>query len=211
MLKDIEVKGFFFTPQTPDEHIAGILKFNKSEGIELDLFGHFNRFRYPSSTDNNIILGFTSEGKKVTLLNCYESSSRMTFPGFPQSKYTILYLFVGEHFTSIDEINFDSCLVEYEGLNYWLDISGFEKPVYDRDNSRFLIEYNTPNKINFELTQDWIAEISFDFYAPLEFFIPIDRVELTQKSIIKFIPKLRSTFKQFENVISLFSSFLAIN
>lgn len=210
MLDKIEHKGFFFLPDNPDQTLNGTLRFTQNDGVELDLFGQFDKFENPSSKETTIVLGITANGKEVTLLNCYQKSGSMSFPGFPQSKILAIYLFIGRHFNSLDDIKFDSCSVEFEGINGWLNISGFDMPNYNREKKEFLIKYNTPANIDFVLFENWEAQFSFDFYGPSEFFIPTE-VHLSQRPTLKLLPKQTSKFKDFQNVITSFTSFLTVN
>lgn len=211
MLDSIEHKGYFFLPENPDHMLAGTLKCSQDDGIELDLFGYFDKFQNTSSKETNLILGTTANGKRMTLLNCYQKSGSMNFPGFPQSKISAIYLFFGHHFNSIDEIKFDSCSIEYEGLNHWLYISGFDKPNYDKGRKEYLVKYNTPQNIGFSFLENWDAEIVFDFFAPSDYFIPIDKVNLEQRPALKLVPQVKSSFQNFLNVTSAFTSFLSVN
>ena len=130
MLENIELKGYFFTPENQNDELPGVLKFNKDDGIELDLFGQFDSHKAYGSIENKIILGFTSNGKKVTLLNCFANSRRMSMPGFSTSTFSALFLFIGRYYQTTEEMYFDRCSIEYTDFNYWLNISGFDKVKY---------------------------------------------------------------------------------
>ena len=210
MLNTIEHKGIFFLPDNPNETLNGTLKFNLDDGVELDLFGHFDKFENPSSKETTIVLGITANGKKVTLLNCYQKSGRISVPGFSQSKISAIYLFIGCHFNALDDIEFDSCSLEFEGINGWLNITGFDKPNYNKEKKEYSIKYKTPDNIDVVFFENWEAEFWFDFYAPGEYFTPTE-VHLHQRPILKLLPKHPSKFKDFQNVITTFTSFLTVN
>src|SRR5690606_33159699 len=118
---NIRWKGYFFHPSKKDDRLPGLLTFSQANGVELELFGHFETVRSVSSREHTILLGFTSEGKKLTLLNCFEGSRGMSMPGFPTSTYSAIYLFVGQHFDTVEDIKFNSCAIEYQDINHWLD------------------------------------------------------------------------------------------
>jgi hypothetical protein len=211
MLERIDIKGHFFLPNYPDETLQGTLKFDQQNGIELDLFGSFTNFENTSSLETSIILGYTSKGRKLTLMNCYQNSASMSFPGFPHSNVKALYLLMNQHYLSMADIVFNNCSIEYEGLNYWLDITGFEKPKYNRENHEYSFKYIRPAVLKYELSHSWNAEITFDFYGPVEYYIPKGKFCLEQKAILKFLPTEYKPLRQFQNTFNIFTSFLAAN
>jgi hypothetical protein len=211
MTNSIETKGYFFLPEKPDNELPGTLTFKPKEGIHLDLFGHFDTYKNTGSKEENILLGFTANGKKVTLLNCYETSRSMNVPGFAQSKFSAIYLFIGEHYHSPDKISFDSCSIEYADLNSWLDISGFDKPIYNEENREINIRYKQPEKLHFSLKESWQAEIDFSFFRPHDYFTPSSKATIEQRPNITIKPGGNVNFKDYNHIISVFTSFMALN
>lgn len=43
MQEQLEFKEYFWQPENPEYHIAGVLKFNQYDGIDLELFGEFKK------------------------------------------------------------------------------------------------------------------------------------------------------------------------
>ncbi|WP_276133072.1 HEPN domain-containing protein [Polluticoccus soli] len=211
MDENIRWKGYFYHPSNKNDQLPGLLTFNQSDGIELELFGHFETVRSVSSREQTILLGFTSEGKKLTLLNCFEDSRGMSLPGFPTSSYSAIYLFVGQHFEGVDQIEFNSCAIEYQDLNYWLDISGFEVPKYNYEINELNVTYRQPDRITFMLKEDWKAEFEFVFNRPFEYWQPHSEVRIRQAPIFKLIPSSLTSFNDFHETYSSFNSFLSIN
>lgn len=210
-MKPFEFKGYFFLPENKKNELPGILKFNPLDGIELDLFGQFKSYTNPASRENNLILGFNSSGKKITLLNCFESSRSMSLPGFPQSKFSSLYLFIGQHYETVEEITFNSCSIEYKDFNYWLDISGFDMVMYDKAQKEIFIKYKQPENILFEFIENWKAEIEFSFLSTSPYFKPLDVASIEQQAHFNLKPKQKEPFKNFEHNFLIFNSFLSLN
>lgn len=203
-------KGVFFQPSKKNEQLPGLLTFDRLEGIKLDLFGHFDDYRNPSSTEDNILLGFTVDGKKVTLLNCHIVSMSTGFPGIPESQFEAVYLFIGKHFDNVSNINFDECLVEYKDLNYWLDISGFDRPTYDDESKEVTVKYRQPPKIPFNISENIAAAIEFGFFRPSEFFLPKSSASISQVPRLALLPSQQVSWKILHEAILSFSKFLAI-
>jgi hypothetical protein len=210
MLSSIEFKGYFWLPTNPEKRLPGLLKFDPENAIEVELWGQFHNYTNPSSMDNNILLGISSDGKKITMLNCFEHSRGMSIPGFPVSAFSAIYMFVGEHFKSIEELQFKQAVVEYEDANLWLGISGFDNPEYDSLSKEVRLKYKQPEQIVTRIDEHWMAKIEFNFHSPMKNLKPTARASIEQKPLFVFVPLLEQTFKDFQNIYSTFSSFLAL-
>lgn len=211
MADSFEWKGYFSLPASKQEAIPGILKFDPVFGLELDLFGQLDLHTKHSSRENSLIIGFTEKGKEITLLNCFEKSRGMNLPGFPSSSFSALHLLVGKQFNNLDEICFDSCEIEYVDLNYWIDISGFTKPVYTNDYKNAIISYTRPDMISLELQTGWRLDFEFQYTGPMEYFPIMGRAALEQQTIVKLIPHNATVFEEYQHVYYHFSKFLALN
>ncbi|MGN6268218.1 MAG: HEPN domain-containing protein [Ginsengibacter sp.] len=210
MQEKLEFKGYFWQPENQEYHIAGVLKFDQYEGIDLELFGEFKKRLNSNSKENNIVLGITSNGKKITLLNCHEYSRGLSLPGFQHSSISSIYLFIGAHFESIEDFTFDSLTIVYKDLNLWLDISGFEKPSYDEKHNEVTITYKRPDNLWFNLNQDWKIEIMFSFYGPIDYFTPLEKIEIKQIPEIILKSSVKRKFQDFQNYLYAINSFLSV-
>lgn len=80
-------KGSWYIPDKPDHRLGGTLDFTTESGLHLELYGGFagadtRIVRYPA------IWGVTTEGKRITLLDCFETSRTTTYPGTTVSTVT---------------------------------------------------------------------------------------------------------------------------
>lgn len=210
MLEPIHWKGYFYSPDHPGDQLPGNLSFSQEEGIEVELFGQFKTYKNPASREENILLGFTANGKRITLLNCYESQRGMSIPGFPTSAFSARYMLVGKHFEKPEDIVFDQCMVEYRDINYWLNVSGFDKPVFNEAAKETIIRYVQPDKLSFQIKENWTLEIEFQYRRPWEYFVPINEAGISQEPAVFFKPAQRMHLHRFEEVYATFSSFLAM-
>lgn len=210
MLEPINWKGYFYSPEHPENQLPGILSFNQEEGIEVELFGQFDKYKSPASREENILLGFTSNGKRITLLNCYENNRGMHIPGFPTSTFSARYLLVGKHFEKAEDIVFDECIIEYKDINYWLNVSGFDKPVFNEVAKETVIRYVQPEKLSFKIKQEWTLEIEFQYRRPWEYFVPASQASISQEPAVFLRPAQRMHLHNFEEEYRIFSSFLAM-
>ena len=79
LLTEFEYKGYFWIPENPKEQIPGVLKFSQMDGINLELFGYLE-YDQKNKEEIVIVLGFTSDGKKITMLKCFEYSRKNSVP-----------------------------------------------------------------------------------------------------------------------------------
>jgi len=88
MIEDFEYKGIWWLSSRPEKQISGTLKFTPDKGAVLDLIGSFKNI-----TDMNkmlepeIIIGVSSNGKNITLYECFETNSNLSFPGLLTSSF----------------------------------------------------------------------------------------------------------------------------
>ena len=122
MTDKIEYKGKWFLPDKPDFNIAGVLTYIPHESIVLELIGGFNNnFDEIISGINEakIIHGCTSDAKKITLVNCFPSTSINFSSSFPITKYSCHYLIIGKHLNSLNDLSFNKATVLFPQLSYW--------------------------------------------------------------------------------------------
>jgi hypothetical protein len=113
----------------------------------------------------DIILGFTTNGKEVTLMNNYSRES-MSFPGMRTSKVYPDVVFVGSYFNSKDEILFEAMSIRYKHLDEWANISGFNIK-YNRKEKETSIKYKHPDSIRAQIYPDLAISIRFNAKIPL--------------------------------------------
>jgi hypothetical protein len=207
MNSNLEWKGVFWLPDDANEQVHGIFRYSPDEGIDLDLFGAFRGKLDTASTAETVLPGVTEGGKKLTFLNCWQTTASMSIPGFQTSRISALYCFIGEHFESAGSIQFDSIRVEFQAFGAWLDIYGFKKPEY-KDGVKFLtLHYEQPVPIEFELPDGWKGKIEFCYHAPEGYSIPRASATIDQRPELTLTPAGRTTFSDFRNQVDRFSHF----
>ncbi|MDD3333523.1 MAG: hypothetical protein PHT65_10320 [Proteiniphilum sp.] len=122
MTDKIEYKGKWFLPDKPDFNIAGVLTYIPHESIVLELIGGFSDdFEEIISGINEakIIYGSTSDANKITLFNCFPSTSRNFSSTFSITRYSCHYLIIGKHLHSFNDPSFYEARVYFNELTYW--------------------------------------------------------------------------------------------
>lgn len=165
-MEEFEYHGIWWLPEQPDRKVSGTLRFYPVDNTSLDLVGSFkdvtelNVFQQP-----NIILGLTSDGKKVTLYECYESKSSLSMPGFLKTSFIVSVVFLGHHFERKENIVFDSLSLNYSHLDEWVGISGFQQKLDTNSEghlSRLEISYSYPQKVEAQL-KDFTISVDYQF------------------------------------------------
>ena len=128
-----EEVGYWWPAGTgPDDAIPGILKYDPSFRISLELLGTFyelNKLRHLPPPE--IIHGVT-RGKKFTLYRCVYAGGGFAHPGFDHSSYEANYLLAGHHFDKPESIRFNRIRARYHLFEHWTGLEVFKgRPEYD--------------------------------------------------------------------------------
>ncbi len=187
MLKEFDLNGYWWLPDNPDNKVPGALKVNQSEGAQLELTGSLdsmeNRlFRFEGQ---DIILGFTSNGKTVTLYKCISTNASMSFPGMYIQKFSPQFIFTGRHYNSKDEIRFCKIHVRYLHFDQWLYVSGFQVKS-NAEKGKLRVEYESPESIELANLSDLTITVQFGVTSPI---LALDKITITQKSTVCFESK----------------------
>lgn len=209
MQDNIYYKGLFWLPEYPENKVTGSLTYSPEEGITLELIGFLGETKNSIEFfEPQIINGFTTNGKKITLYKCYESNRSRSFPGMETSIIHSNYLFVGAHFTSENEIAFDKIAIRIKNLDEWLGISGFRIDYNEKDYSTN-IKYKLPESIKFNFSKEFKAIFNFIASNPsIRIFIKKTSIEQFVQLIIEPTVNKKIFFKDFLDEVFKFQMFL---
>lgn len=210
-MEEFEYAGIWWLPEDPDNTISGTLKFDPTRGSNLKLIGSFKENKdFNTFLAPNIILGITSDGKRITLYKCRESGSQMGIPGFLSSFFVAQVIFVGHHFEREEDIVFDSLSLTYFHLEEWTRITGIKVSVITDSNSKF-----EELEISYIHPKDVKATID-DFHISIDFSLNLsgDRIKkcvLEQTTIIKIEPHKQIHFNHYrKNICYHIQNFLSL-
>lgn len=144
MIESFENKGVWWLPNKPEEIIHGIIKHTAEDGIKLDLIGAFQR----QQDKFDLILGFTENGKHVTLYNSYEIQRGFSMPGMDTSKISSNFAIVGsEHLDTISKLKFQKAVIYLKHLDEWVNKSEGFYIDQKREEKEVTIKYKLPKSI----------------------------------------------------------------
>lgn len=211
MENELIYKGYFHLPEKSDNEVFGTLSFDQHVGVVLELAGSLTGKMNQGVFRPEIILGNTLDGKKITLYKCFENNRHLSSPGFISSKYSAMYLFLGAHFSDLSNMKFSEVYFQFNNLDEWLDISGFniDDSTYQTDK-KLKIYFKHPEKIYFKLNE----EIDFGFsFTHSDFNIDAfqKKVHLEQYSNLFF--QFKSNYADLNKILDFsnaFQNFLAL-
>jgi hypothetical protein len=203
------LKGIFNPAGEPDNQLTGDLTFSQQDGTDVTLLGNFD----PKTTTGSqlgLFHGFSTKGKRMTLVDTSASMESVSIPGIVQSRIHARYLLLGDRFDTTASLAFDAFRFTCQDLNYWLHISRFEKPAYDREHHIVDIKYTKPDTRVFSINSDFDLYIEFDYYGPSEYYTPSEKITIEQRPYFKIVSKQsKLPFEKFLKCYQAILSFLS--
>ncbi len=130
-MRHFELEGLWWSPDQPENRWTGKLSYHQRDGITLSiiqsLLPSFS-FCGGESESYEVLHGSTSDGKPISLLHCYETSSRMSLGSEGTSRTRTLganSVVVGLHALSADFV-VSSASLSVQHLSKWWGRSGLE-------------------------------------------------------------------------------------
>jgi len=217
MIEEKEFKGYWWLLENPEKRVGGIATFSP-DNIKLETFSEL-KIR-EKDFGPKIILGFTTEGKKITLRHCQKKGFKITgkMTGNEEVATPEIYfaeeIFVGEHFER-EEIYLDSIEASFPLLQEWMKITGVNysgsimddlpKKISPEDN--FNIDYKFPESITSEI-QDGLLELKIRSNIKPK---RTGGAKIDENAIVKISPKKEKfTFGEGIEYIYTFQDFLRL-
>ncbi len=201
-MERLEYDGIWKLPEYEDVELYGKLIVN--DDITLEVIGDIPFELQDKKID--IIHGFTTNGKYITLINNFNKNTKLNYPGIDSYKYSARYLFIGKKINSIDELNIKSITSRYTNLEEWIGIYGFNFKMQKHKNFDINLNYKIPNKISYELDD---FNLDINFMARQSGNLK-DNYSISQYSNITFFDIEDSSFNSCMNIVNDFSNFISL-
>lgn len=220
--QQLEYKGYWYLPSSPDKKIAGILTYYPNDKIILELIGCFDD-SIPSLLDigqEGVIHGKTSDAKDITLLQCHKSVNVNFSADFPIVQYSCNYIVIGKHINSLDEKAKYWVNCRIPELTLWCYPAALNNHLNINDKDNSIKDISISLNFNTENNDDIISNVLIDdntslllkkdvYYESSEFFLhpqfeQYTYIEITKQSEVS-INELLSDIRNFERFISLAS------
>lgn len=138
----------------------GVLLLTERGETLLQLSGSFPNFRsYESAArgakaNRNLICGTTADGRRITLVDCVEGTTRRHFDSrkrhYVETEYSAGWFLVGAHFTAYDDLRFIAIGFQCDHLNDLLGASHIRRQFLDGGDG-FRLSYRRPRDLTFSL------------------------------------------------------------
>lgn len=153
LMKEIrEFIGIWYLPEKQDNPVSGILHYNKKKKIRLELIGSLSHEDNPiknffndESDYQQIIYGESSDGKKITLVDCFKGPQSLNFSSrVPLTSFDCQFIIVGTQLSNKEESCFNRIKVIIPILSQWLYPALIEKKIYFENDKPTKFELNIP-------------------------------------------------------------------
>lgn len=178
-----EIDGYWWlVGKAESEAVHGLLSFSPENGIRLETDGSLtddenspleSGFKpLPSGKEIPFIAGFTKQGERIYLLDCYVAGMQLNFPGLQVHVYKAETLLISSHNLSWDTVKgpkFKAFQINLTHLEEWVSLSPLiqEMGVTDDGKAWFQTRY-VHKKDLLEITDflDYVLSLSFTITAP---------------------------------------------
>ncbi|PBQ32349.1 hypothetical protein CNR22_11395 [Sphingobacteriaceae bacterium] len=205
MIEDIKYKGYWKLPTDSDYKVSGELSFTKETGIQLALLGSLTG-KHSGRQNYKAIQGFTSDGKLITVFDCNGASGHSN-PGFTTSSFRGEFMFVGAHYSKLEDLIIENTAIHFLLLDQWVDIHGIEITELEYKPYRVQTTYTHPPSIS--LYSDDEKEILIWFSSTNPLMGDILDITIAQKIYININYKSPTTVKVILTDIQKFRNFLS--
>jgi len=160
MFEEQEYKGYWWLPEQPERRVPGQLVLRSYDKAYIELQGDLQQDKsWRDDFDPPILLGISSNGKRITLEKCLLTNRTDNFAGFTILRFFVHKVYVGVHFESQDDIKFKGIFARYVNLDDWANYRSFQVE-RESDPSRITIRYERPAPIAIEIEDYDIAVVA---------------------------------------------------
>lgn len=214
MTKTIVIKGYWWLPSTPENTVAGILTYTPNESIILELIGQLKPEtsaieEFINREEECAILGYSSDAKEISLINCYPSGGNLNFScKFPIQRYNCQHLIIGTHITSLDTPCFFKALINIPYLSLWATPNSIKNTMLfeEKQINKYCISFRAKGNHldavtlgNYRISIDGYVNYSGEYFEP----------KINQKTTVTLTNSSDYTLKDALKQIFLFEQFLS--
>lgn len=205
MTEKFEFKGFWFLPENPENKIEGTLVFDPENKSILELTGTFNDSSIKVE-DHEIILGFTTKGKEITLFNCLSGGGSMSFPGIHITRYNVQFIFEGKYFSVPGELKFRKLRANIVKLEEWVNVWGFDIK-FNANTKELNTNFKIPGSIKFKINRNLEGLFTFSYKCGI---VPSANYQIEQTTDLELSHSTDILVLDFLRLLYHFKTFLTL-
>jgi len=196
----------WWLPESPEKQVSGSLTFSPDGGATVDLMGFLAKPVRERARKFEVVLGVSSDGKDITLLDCLEFKGSLTSKLQTSSLY-VSRSFVGTHFIKADDVKFKKVSVRYTYLDEWVGISGFDIDILSDVIS---VKYRQPRPIETNINGDYKLSIGFAYSGPTVTYLVQKEASMKQRTWITIESSQERCLDEYLDIIHRLQDFLTL-
>ena len=156
-------RGRWWLPDSPANTKSGTLTVEQGRAT-LDIEGDFGHEILeqtetstsfaPIASSQDRILGVSTDGKRITLVDCRVAQGKMNFPGIPTTIYRAQFALIGAHFEDGEPIEFNAFDMRTSDLEAWVGSTPFgveyTDPASNPEHTWLTVRVAQSEELNFE-------------------------------------------------------------
>lgn len=210
--KPIIYSGKWWLPTEKQKEVGILQIINEKEiRLELNFFLDIKPGKQINGTNNfEIILGETDNDEKITLCNCHGDA-------IFGKLFKIEFVFIGEHFNTIEDIKFKSIELKYNYLDEWAYPNWYVQSIYTgekEDKTTYIKKVKTtyikkaPVKISLDIPEN---KINLIFYFNIINSYNNSNKKYKEREVILLVEfNEQKTFIKCWDIITIFRNFLIL-
>lgn len=210
-MEGIELSGWWWLPGEEDDKVPGTLGYTNETGVVLKLLASFKKMAEVSLTASYpLILGLCEGGKLVTLSDCMETGTSLSFPGYLTQKFYARTAYIGANLQQAEHLEFATFDFQLTYLPDWLGRSGFS-PRHASDNkersSIYEVAYTYPEELKARTPKGEIL-VTYSLHTGGDFLRDIQlhqyvRMRVSWNEPLTFGRALDEVIRPMQNFLSL--------
>jgi len=219
MVDKIEIKGYWFLPQEPENRVGGTLYFLPNDKILLELIGSFHDSNaYISAIANGdtkckeIIWGESSDARPITLMNCNTYGSLNFSCSFPMQKFNVQYCLQGIHLSNLTEKIFNRITVKMPYLTKWVNhyCVNYSIPYENERLNGFNLKFDRDKSNEISVQLDDSFDLELEYTCSLPGTPHEEQLIIEQSYLLNLISKSTQSFWTLLTHATKFKSFLSL-
>ncbi len=216
MRDKIEYKGYWWLPSNSVTTVAGILTYIPHERITLELIGSFDSEKktleaFLNKKTENIIHGFTSDSKEITLVDCDPSGNVNLSCSFPIIRYSCQFIIIGKHLQSLEQKSFYKALITIPELMHWRPPESLNTSIqFSKENRKKLVTISFEigekivNSTQINDNTQLIIKEGINYYG--DHFSP----KIEQQTYLEILKESNASIEDFYSDVSMYEQFLSL-
>jgi hypothetical protein len=205
MTKELNITGTWWLPGKPEMRIPGTLRFSPEKGGALSLHGCFDE--KTTMLNPSVILGASTEGKSLTLCECFETRKSVS-SGLSTSTFYSNLMFMGAHFPSRETITFRNLSINYTRLDEWMNASAFK--ISEPEYGHLTVEYTQPMSHEIQIDDSLKIVIEFRYTPPSRYRVQT-QATVKHRPYVIIVPTDEKSLDYFLDLIYDIQNFLTLS